>query len=163
MAKINLKHTVEKVTNELRNRKIKLLNFKDITRKTLYGEEFSLPVHNEERWLKGYIKQCIKEGMNPEDITPLARESYALLRYKQALAGSSGGTSFESFFAMFNVPTDTAKVVYNEAKKEFDSGNNFTPVRYSSRNSPRAIRDYAPRSYVEAIETGLNFYVHEES
>ena len=166
MAK-NIKSTEQKVVDELGRRGITLSNFKDITRKTLYKDEFSLPAHNEKTWLREYIKDCIKEGMSPEEIMPLARKSYALLRYKQALTGSSDGTKIGAFLAMHHVPDDGAKEVYDEALNEFDSKGMLESasrkIRYS-RSLPRITLDASVSfSYDEARRNGHNFYVHEEA
>lgn len=89
---------------------------------TIYGEDFNLPTHDERAWFRNYVRHCIREkGMSSDEAAPVAREAYALLRYKQALAGSSDGSQFSAFMAATHVPDDKAKEIYSKALKDFDS------------------------------------------
>lgn len=87
------------------------------------GRDYTLPPHSEKAWFREYIKNLIEErGMNPEKIEDLTRESYASLRYKQALAGSSDGSGLGAMLALGgHVETNHAKEVYQAALKEYDS------------------------------------------
>ena len=110
---------------KLANLGIKLRNFKRPINLSINGGErafYNLPQHDEKDWFREYVKHCLEKGMNPKDVEKLTREAYGLLRFKQALAGSSDGSQLGALFAVSgHVLPDDAKQVYQSALVEFDS------------------------------------------
>ena len=118
-----IKTITERTICELLKRGLVLKVFKEREGACLFGERFILPPHNERDWFRGYVRYCLEEkSMKPEDITKITRESYALLRYKQALAGSSDGSQLGAMLAVGgHVPDTRAKKAYSDALRDFDS------------------------------------------
>ncbi len=83
----------------------------------LEGRRRILPPHDEREWFGEYFKECMLQGKN---ISVAARESYALLRYKQDLAGMSDGSPLGSLFGMTMSGNDNSKEIYQAALREYD-------------------------------------------
>jgi len=106
---------------QLANREITLRVFRRDTQIQLYGKTYQVPAHSEIAWFRSYLSDCLERGMTARDIIGLTRESYALLRYKQALTGSSDGSQLGATLAMTgHVQGNNAKEAYHAALREYD-------------------------------------------
>jgi len=114
----------QEALERLTERGIELRRFRKPVALPMRGGEryrYNLPAHNETTWFRAYVQHCLEKGTSSERIEELAREAYGLLRYKQALAGSSDGSPLAAFFALSGhvLPND-AKRVHQRALEEYD-------------------------------------------
>jgi|TARA_Y100000034_G_scaffold19272_1_gene21682 hypothetical protein len=117
------KNIEKKVLHQLMKKGISLNKFVNPRIVFMFGKDYHLPVHNEKDWFLGYIEVYIEDNkMDPLKINELTRELYGLLRYKQALAGSSYGSSLGAKLALSGHIGDRfAKEVYSKSLLEYDS------------------------------------------
>jgi len=112
----------QKAIDELNRRGVTLERFNHPTNLKICGEDFLVPAHDERSWFEKYVRDCIKRGMNPKRIGDITRESYALLRYKQALTGSSNGSELGAILTLSSHGVGYhAKIIYQKALEEYDS------------------------------------------
>ena len=123
LAKPTLEKTIKEAIKQLERRGIKL---QKRSREIYYlaGYRRVLPKHDEKVWFRNYFRDCTRGQivrdcyMSPEEAT---REAYALLRYKQYLAGMSDGSSLGAVMGLLmGVGTERAKEAYREALQKYD-------------------------------------------
>lgn len=120
VSKRKLEQMIAEAVHQLEARNIKLRRIHKPTVVYLGGRRRVLPPHNERAWFAEYFKENILEkSMTPEQAT---RESYALLRYKQDLAGMSDGSNLAAMFGlMMGGVSERPEEVYHTALEEYDT------------------------------------------